>query len=151
VIGSEMAVPVRRPFDPVAFDLDANFRLTRFSDLKGLGCKVPRDGLNKMLEPLKEQEKSQLEAEQMHFQYVIPAPRIGQLYYCYQLTVFMVYIVYLYKADVRLPIFIASISLTCHKEIGQFMCRTRSLRGYWANRRGHGRLSVCCDCDLKMK
>jgi len=79
VIGSEMAVPVRRPFDPVAFDLDANFRLTRFSDLKGLGCKVPRDGLNKMLEPLKEQEKSQLEAEQMHFQYVIPAPRIGQL------------------------------------------------------------------------
>lgn len=77
VIGSEMAVPVRRPFDPVAFDLDANFRLTRFSDLKGLGCKVPRDGLNKMLEPLKEQEKSQLEAEQMHFQYVIPAPRIG--------------------------------------------------------------------------
>jgi len=79
VIGAEMAVPVRRPFDPVAFDLDANFRLTRFSDLKGLGCKVPRDGLNKMLEPLKEQEKSQLEAEQMHFQYVIPAPRIGQL------------------------------------------------------------------------
>jgi len=79
VIGSEMAVPVRRPFDPVSFDLDANFRLTRFSDLKGLGCKVPRDGLNKMLEPLKEQEKSQLEAEQMHFQYVIPAPRIGQL------------------------------------------------------------------------
>ena len=79
VIGSEMAVPVRRPFDPVAFDLDANFRLTRFSDLKGLGCKVPRDGLNKMLEPLKEQERSQLEAEQMHFQYVIPAPRIGWL------------------------------------------------------------------------
>jgi len=74
-----MAVPVRRPFDPVAFDLDANFRLTRFSDLKGLGCKVPRDGLNKMLEPLKEQERSQLEAEQMHFQYVIPAPRIGWL------------------------------------------------------------------------
>jgi len=83
VIGSEMAVPVRRPFDPVAFDLDANFRLTRFSDLKGLGCKVPRDGLNKMLEPLKEQEKSQLEAEQMHFQYVIPAPRIGQPIQCH--------------------------------------------------------------------
>ena len=84
VIGSEMAVPVRRPFDPVAFDLDANFRLTRFSELKGLGCKVPRDGLNKMLEPLKEQEKSQLEAEQMHFQYVIPAPRIGQFMACYR-------------------------------------------------------------------
>ena len=26
---------VRRPFDPVAHELDANFRLTRFADLKG--------------------------------------------------------------------------------------------------------------------
>lgn len=26
---------IRRPFNPVAHDLDANFRLTRFADLKG--------------------------------------------------------------------------------------------------------------------
>jgi len=29
------ALAVRRPFDPTAHDLDANFRLTRFADLKG--------------------------------------------------------------------------------------------------------------------
>jgi len=74
---AEMAVPTRRPFDPVAHELDPNFRLTKFSDLKGLGCKLPRDALNKMLEPLRDQEKSQLEAEQAHFQYVLPSPRMG--------------------------------------------------------------------------
>ena len=31
--GGKMAM--RRPFDPAAHDLDANFRLTRFADLKG--------------------------------------------------------------------------------------------------------------------
>ena len=77
VVLTEMAVPTRRPFDPVAHDLDPNFRLTKFSDLKGLGCKVPRDTMNKMLEPLRDQEKSQLEAEQAHFQYVMPSPRMG--------------------------------------------------------------------------
>ena len=68
---------MRRPFDPVVHELDPNFHLTRFSDLKGLGCKVPQDALQRLLEPLKEQEKSQLEAEQAHFQYVAPSPRIG--------------------------------------------------------------------------
>lgn len=29
------AMANRRPFDPTAHDLDANFRLTRFADLKG--------------------------------------------------------------------------------------------------------------------
>ncbi len=29
------ALAIRRPFDPTAHDLDANFRLTRFADLKG--------------------------------------------------------------------------------------------------------------------
>lgn len=29
------ALALRRPFDPVAHDLDATFRLTRFADLKG--------------------------------------------------------------------------------------------------------------------
>ena len=75
---TEMAVPVRRPFDPAVHDLDPNFRLTRFADLKGLGCKVPNDAVTRMLEPFREQEKSQLEAEQVHFQYVAPSPRIGK-------------------------------------------------------------------------
>ena len=33
--GNPNALTLRRPFDPVAHDLDANFRLTRFADLKG--------------------------------------------------------------------------------------------------------------------
>lgn len=36
-MGSEL---LRRQFDPTAHDLDSNFRLTRFADLKGRGCKV---------------------------------------------------------------------------------------------------------------
>lgn len=38
-MGSEL---LRRQFDPTAHDLDSNFRLTRFADLKGRGCKVPQ-------------------------------------------------------------------------------------------------------------
>ena len=34
-LGGNGNVLVRRPFDPVAHELDANFRLTRFADLKG--------------------------------------------------------------------------------------------------------------------
>jgi len=30
-----MQAAIRRPFNPLAHDLDANFRLTRFADLKG--------------------------------------------------------------------------------------------------------------------
>ncbi|KAL2715823.1 hypothetical protein V1478_015521 [Vespula squamosa] len=33
--GNPNALALRRPFDPVAHDLDATFRLTRFADLKG--------------------------------------------------------------------------------------------------------------------
>ena len=33
--GNPNAMALRRPFDPVAHDLDATFRLTRFADLKG--------------------------------------------------------------------------------------------------------------------
>jgi len=29
------AISLRRPFDPVAHELEASFRLTRFADLKG--------------------------------------------------------------------------------------------------------------------
>lgn len=34
-LGSPNALSIRRPFNPVAHELDANFRLTRFADLKG--------------------------------------------------------------------------------------------------------------------
>ena len=39
-------------FDPVKYGLDPGFRLTNFTDLKGCGCKVPRDQLLKLLEGL---------------------------------------------------------------------------------------------------
>lgn len=32
---SATTLSLRRPFDPVAHDLDASFRLTRYADLKG--------------------------------------------------------------------------------------------------------------------
>ena len=34
-LGNANSLTLRRPFNPVAHDLDANFRLTRFADLKG--------------------------------------------------------------------------------------------------------------------
>jgi len=43
------ALAIRRPFDPTAHELEANFRLTRFADLKGRGCKVPQEVLLKLL------------------------------------------------------------------------------------------------------
>lgn len=39
----------RRPFDPAALDLESSFRLTKYSDLKGCGCKVPQAVLGKLL------------------------------------------------------------------------------------------------------
>lgn len=33
--GHTNTIILRRPFDPVAHELDPNFRLTRFADLKG--------------------------------------------------------------------------------------------------------------------
>ena len=39
-------------FDPLEYNLSADFRLTKFSDLKGWGCKVPRDVLHRLLEGL---------------------------------------------------------------------------------------------------
>ncbi|OQV16054.1 Selenide, water dikinase [Hypsibius exemplaris] len=41
-------------FDPIKYGLDASFRLTNFTELKGCGCKVPRDQLLKLLENLNE-------------------------------------------------------------------------------------------------
>lgn len=45
---------VRESFNPESYDLDKNFRLTRFTELKGTGCKVPQDVLQKLLESLQE-------------------------------------------------------------------------------------------------
>ena len=73
--GGKMAM--RRPFDPAAHDLDANFRLTRFADLKGWGCKVPQEVLLKLLEGLT--SDGGVEAEQAHFQYAGQGPKIGML------------------------------------------------------------------------
>ncbi len=35
MVEQQKPMAMRRPFDPVAHDLDVNFRLTRFADLKG--------------------------------------------------------------------------------------------------------------------
>ena len=70
------AIPLRRPFDPAAHELDATFRLTKFADLKGWGCKVPQEALEKLLEGLQQDSNAQ-ESEQSHFQYIAAAPRIG--------------------------------------------------------------------------
>lgn len=66
---------LRRPFNPLAHDLDANFRLTRFADLKGWGCKVPQEVLNRLLEGL--QDDGQDHDPHSHFMQM-PATRIGK-------------------------------------------------------------------------
>ena len=66
---------MRRPFDPVAHDLDPKFRLTKYADLKGWGCKVSQEVLLKLLEGL-QQDSSAQDAE--HFQYIATVPRIGE-------------------------------------------------------------------------
>ncbi|TNN45575.1 Selenide, water dikinase 1 [Liparis tanakae] len=45
---------VRESFNPESYELEKNFRLTRFAELKGTGCKVPQDVLQKLLEALQE-------------------------------------------------------------------------------------------------
>ncbi|XP_070495535.1 inactive selenide, water dikinase-like protein [Chironomus tepperi] len=68
-MGSDL---LRRQFDPTAHDLDANFRLTRFADLKGRGCKVPQDVLNKLVGSL-QQDYTSHDDQFMH----MTIPRIG--------------------------------------------------------------------------
>lgn len=63
---------LRRQFDPTAHDLDTNFRLTRFADLKGRGCKVPQDVLNKLVGSL-QQDYTSHDDQFMH----MAIPRIG--------------------------------------------------------------------------
>lgn len=65
---------LRRPFDPTAHDLEATFRLTRFADLKGRGCKVPQEVLGKLVSSLQQDYTAQdEEAQYMH----MAMPRIG--------------------------------------------------------------------------
>lgn len=65
---------LRRPFDPTAHDLEATFRLTRFADLKGRGCKVPQEVLGKLTTSLQQDYTAQdEEAQYMH----MAMPRIG--------------------------------------------------------------------------
>ncbi|KAK7891451.1 hypothetical protein WMY93_023414 [Mugilogobius chulae] len=45
---------VRESFNPESYELDKNFRLTRYAELKGTGCKVPQEVLQKLLESLQE-------------------------------------------------------------------------------------------------
>jgi len=66
------ALAIRRPFDPTAHELDANFRLTRFADLKGRGCKVPQEVLLKLLEGIQDDGGQDSE----HFMHMA-IPRIG--------------------------------------------------------------------------
>ena len=70
---------MRRPFDPAAHELDPNFRLTKFADLKGWGCKVPQEVLLKLLEGLQPDSSAQ-DVEQSQFQYVAAVPRLGKLF-----------------------------------------------------------------------
>jgi len=67
-------LPIRRPFDPAAHDLDANFRLTRFADLKGRGCKVPQEVLLKLLDCLQDDTNQQ---DEMFSHMAIPRIGIG--------------------------------------------------------------------------
>ena len=82
--GGKMAM--RRPFDPAAHDLEQTFRLTKFADLKGWGCKVPQEVLLKLLEGLQEDGGAQGDSDQSHFQYVAAVPRIGELDSCHHDT-----------------------------------------------------------------
>lgn len=73
--GNSNALALRRPFEPTAHDLEASFRLTRFADLKGRGCKVPQEVLGKLVSSL-QQDYSAQEHENAHFMHMA-IPRIG--------------------------------------------------------------------------
>lgn len=70
------ALALRRPFDPLAHDLEASFRLTRFADLKGRGCKVPQEVLNKLVEGLQHDYQNAADQDHAHFMHMA-IPRIG--------------------------------------------------------------------------
>jgi selenide,water dikinase len=68
---------IRRPFDPVAHELDASFRLTRFAELKGRGCKVPQEVLLSLLEGLKDEGDGQDQEQAQYLHMAIPRLGIG--------------------------------------------------------------------------
>lgn len=68
--------PLRRPFDPCAYDLDSTFRLTRYADLKGRCCKVPQEVLSKLVSTLVEHEPV-ITSEQEPDRVNVALPRIG--------------------------------------------------------------------------
>lgn len=74
---NQNALALRRPFDPVAHDLEPTFRLTRFADLKGRGCKVPQEVLSKLLEGLQHDENNAQDHEHAHFMHMA-LPRYGE-------------------------------------------------------------------------
>lgn len=76
-VGLDMHNPnaLRRPFDPTAHDLEATFRLTRFADLKGRGCKVPQDVLGKLVSSLQQDYNTQ--DDEHHFMHAVPRIGIG--------------------------------------------------------------------------
>ncbi|KAK7590086.1 hypothetical protein V9T40_001699 [Parthenolecanium corni] len=68
----------RKPFDPASYDLELTFRLTKFADLKGRGCKVPQEILSKLLLTLQHNEENgQQEEEHTNFMQLLPQPRLG--------------------------------------------------------------------------
>lgn len=67
---------LRRAFDPTAHDLEPTFRLTRFADLKGRGCKVPQEVLNKLVSSLQQDYPTQDQDEGDQFVHAA-IPRIG--------------------------------------------------------------------------
>jgi hypothetical protein len=48
----------KKDFDPLDYNLSSDFRLTKLSDLKGWGCKVPRDVLHRLLEGFEPTDKN---------------------------------------------------------------------------------------------
>lgn len=103
-------IPLRRPFDPAAHELDASFRLTKFADLKGWGCKVPQEALEKLLEGLQQDSNAQ-ESEQSHFQYIAAAPRIGKLAKIFKAHYFVDFFV---VDNVSIPTVVFGVLNVCH-------------------------------------
>ena len=61
----------RKYFDPLDYNLSADFRLTKLADLKGWGCKVPRDVLHRLLEGLQTADKNGY-GDGQHHQGLVP-------------------------------------------------------------------------------
>lgn len=53
----QMSYLKRPQFNPELYELDPNFRLTNFADLKGWGCKIPQPVLENLLRELESAEK----------------------------------------------------------------------------------------------